>query len=92
MLGRESGNVCQWKAQALSYLGHCQSHNAIFPVPSVSSQVVGMMQKISTFSGDSTQKGEVLFGQWAFEVRSVMQSHRGNIAEGHSTIFMQSHH
>ena len=43
--------------------------------PSVAAQLVGKMPKISTFSGDSTQKGEVLFEQWVFEVRSVMQSH-----------------
>ena len=43
--------------------------------PSVASQVVGKMPKFSTFSKDSTQKGEVSFEQWAIEVRSVMQSH-----------------
>ena len=43
--------------------------------PRVASQVVGKMPKFSTFSGDSTQKGEVSFEQWAFEVKSVMQSH-----------------
>ena len=43
--------------------------------PSVTSQVVGNLPKFSTFSGDSTKKGEVSSEQWAFEVRSVMQSH-----------------
>ena len=43
--------------------------------PSVASQDMGKMTKISTFSGDPTQKGEVSFKQWVFEVRSVMQSH-----------------
>ena len=43
--------------------------------PSVASQVVHKMPKCSTFSGDFTQKGQVLFEQWAFEVKSVMQSH-----------------
>ena len=43
--------------------------------PSVASQIVGKMPKFSTFTGDSTQKGEVSFEQGAFEVRSVMQSH-----------------
>ena len=43
--------------------------------PSVTSQVVGKMPKFSTFSGNCTQKWEVLFDQWAFEVNSVMQSH-----------------
>ena len=43
---------------------------------SVASQEVGNMPKFSTFSGDSTQKGEVSFQQWAFEIRCVMQSHR----------------
>ena len=43
--------------------------------PSVASQIVGKIPKFSTFSGDLTQKGEVLFEQWAFEARSVMQSH-----------------
>ena len=43
--------------------------------PSVSFQVVGKMPKLSTFSGDSTQKGDVSFEQWAFEVKRVMQSH-----------------
>ena len=41
----------------------------------VGSQVVGKMPKFSTFSADSTQKGEVLFDQWIFQVRSVMQNH-----------------
>ena len=42
--------------------------------------------------GDSTQKREVLFELWAFEVRSVMQSRtRGNIEGGNSMIFMWSH-
>ena len=43
--------------------------------PSVASQVVGKRPKFSTFSGDSTQKWEVLLEQWAFEVKTVMQSH-----------------
>ena len=43
--------------------------------PSVASQSVGKMPKFSIFSGGSTQKGEVSFQQWAFEVKSVMQSH-----------------
>ena len=43
--------------------------------PSVDSQVVGKMPKFSIFSGDSTQMREVSFEQWAFEVRSVIQSH-----------------
>ena len=43
--------------------------------PSVTSQVVGKMPKISTFSGDPTKKGEVSFEQSVFEVKSVMQSH-----------------
>ena len=43
--------------------------------PSVASQVVGKMQRFNTFSGDCIQKGEVLFEQRAFEVKSVMQSH-----------------
>ena len=44
-------------------------------LPSVASQLVSKMPKFSTFSGDPTQKGEVSFEQWAFEVKSVMQSH-----------------
>ena len=43
--------------------------------PCVPSQVLGKMPKISTLSEDPTQKGEVLFEQWVFEVKSVMQSH-----------------
>ena len=43
--------------------------------PSVASQVVGKMLKFSIFSGDSTQKEEVSFEQWGFEVRSLLQSH-----------------
>ena len=43
--------------------------------PSVALQVVGKMPNFSTFSGDYIQKGEVSFEQWAFEVRSMMQSH-----------------
>ena len=59
--------------------------------PCVASQVVGRMPKFRTFSGDFTHKGEVSFEQWAFEVRSVMQSHRGNVGRENSMIFMQSH-
>ena len=44
---------------------------------SVASQVVGKIPKFSTLSGDSTQKGEVSFEQWPFEVKSLMQSHTG---------------
>ena len=43
--------------------------------PSVASEVVGKMPKFSTFIPDSTQKGEVSFEQWSFEMKSVMQSH-----------------
>ena len=43
--------------------------------PSVASQVVGKRPKFSTLSGNSTQKGQVLFEQRYFEVRHVMQSH-----------------
>ena len=43
--------------------------------PIVASQVVGKMPKFSIFSGNPTQKEEVSFEQWAFEVKSVMQSH-----------------
>ena len=39
------------------------------------SQLPGKTLKFSVFSGDSTQKGEVSFEQWVFEVKSVMQSH-----------------
>ena len=35
----------------------------------------GENTKFSVFSGDSTQKGEVLFKQWTFEVKSVMPNH-----------------
>ena len=45
------------------------------PCPIVASQVEGKMLKISTFSGDPTQKGEVSFKQWVFKVKSMMQSH-----------------
>ena len=43
--------------------------------PSVASQVVGKMPKISTLSGDPTQKGGVSFEQWALKIRCVVQSH-----------------
>ena len=43
--------------------------------PSVASQLVGKVAKFSIFSGDSTQRGEVSFEQWAFEIKSVMQSY-----------------
>ena len=43
--------------------------------PCVASQVVGKMPKFRIFIGDSTQKGEVSFEQWAFEVKSVLQRH-----------------
>ena len=48
-----------------------QKHSCL----SVASQIVGKMPKISTFSGDPTQKREVSFEQWVFEVKSVIQSH-----------------
>ena len=57
---------------------------------SVASQVVGKMPKFSTFSGKPTQKAEVSFEQWVFEVRSVMQGHTGDIARENSTVFPQS--
>ena len=43
---------------------------------SVTSQIVSKMPKFSTFSRDPTQKGEVLFEQWVFEMKSMMQSHK----------------
>ena len=51
--------------------------------PNATSQIGGKMPKISTFSGDPTQKGEVLFQQWVFEVKHVLQSHTEvNVWEG----------
>ena len=41
--------------------------------PSVASKVVGKMPKFGIFSGDSPQKLEVSFEQWAFEMRRMMQ-------------------
>ena len=43
--------------------------------PSVVSHIVGKMSQFSIFSGDFTQKGMVSFEQWAFKVKSIMQSH-----------------
>ena len=43
--------------------------------PSVTSQVVGKMAKISSFCVDPTQKGDVSFKWWVFGVKSVMESH-----------------
>ena len=37
--------------------------------PSITSQVGHKMPKFSAFSGDPTQKGEVSFEQWVFEVK-----------------------
>ena len=42
---------------------------------SVASQLAGRTPKLSVFSGDSIQKGEVSFKQWVFKVKRVMQSH-----------------
>ena len=54
----------------------------ICPTP-VLPQVVEKTPMFSVFSGDSTQKGEVSFEEWAFKVRSVMQSHtKATIGEG----------
>ena len=63
-----------------------------FSCPSVASQVVSKMPKFSTFSGDPTQKGEVSFEKWAFEVMSVMQSHTEvTFVVGNSMVFIWSH-
>ena len=45
--------------------------------PNVDSKLIGKMPTFSIFIGDSTQKGEVSFEQWAFEVKCVMQIHVG---------------
>ena len=42
--------------------------------PSVASQLVSKMPQFSIFSKDTNQKGEISFEQWAFQVKSVMQS------------------
>ena len=42
---------------------------------SVASQHNRKTPKFSVFSGDPTKKSEVSFKQWAFRVKSVMQSH-----------------
>ena len=42
---------------------------------SVASQLVGKTPEFSIFSGDLTQKGEVSFQKWMFEVKCVIQSH-----------------
>ena len=55
----------------------------IISCPSLTSQVVGKMQIFSTFSGGSTQKGDLI---WAMDIWSEMcdtQSHRGD-TEGRS--------
>ena len=51
---------------------------------------MGKMPRISTFNGDPTQKEEVVFEQWAFEVRSVMQSQLQH-CKRNGKVFMQSH-
>ena len=59
--------------------------------PSVAWEVVGKMPKFSTFSGDSTLKGEVTLEQWAFEVRRCdAESHTSDIEGRNSMILMQS--
>ena len=75
-------------------------HNISCPSDSVASKVVGKMPNFSTFSGNSTQKGKLLFAQWAFKVKGVMQSHiEGTLREGvkvkvlllYSMVLKQSH-
>ena len=41
----------------------------------VAFHLLNKMPKSAIFSRDSTQMGEVLFEQWAFKVKSVLQSH-----------------
>ena len=42
---------------------------------SITSQLAGKTPKCGVFRGDSTQKREVSFKQWVFDVKSVMQSY-----------------
>ena len=54
--------------------------------PSMASQIVGKMPKFSIFSGDSTQKEEVSFKQWTFEIKSVMQKSHGSDTVGRNSM------
>ena len=72
-MGREENVVGEGISMQLSRLTPVPQHKN--SCPSVTSQVVGEMPKINTFSGDPTQKGEVSFEQWVFEIKGVMQSH-----------------
>ena len=79
-MGREENVLGEDISMQLSRLtSEPQCENSF---PSVISQVVGKMPKISTFSGDPTQKGEVLFEPWDFEVKSVMQSNTEATLQG----------
>ena len=86
-----------WTKESLSVGGTSRQLPKLMPepqstisCPSVALQVVGKVPKFSTFSGDSTQKREVSFEQWVFEVKRVMQNHGDNIEGGNSTIFTWS--
>ena len=72
-VGREENVLAEGVSMQLSRLtSEPQCENSC---SSVTSQVVVKMPKISSFSEDPTQKGEVSFQQWVFEAKSVMQSH-----------------
>ena len=71
----EEKKMCWGKVQVCSYLDQLPEATVQNSCWSVTSQVGGKMPKISTFSGDPSQKGEVLFKEWVFEVKCVMQSH-----------------
>ena len=78
------GEGLHWKGREESVLVEGTSTQLPWPMsepqhkiscPSITSEVVGKMPKISTFRRDPNQKGQVSFEQLVFEVRSVMQSH-----------------
>ena len=73
-VGREE--IMKWKAWTCSYIGYIPEPQWDISHSTVASQIVGKMPKFSIFSEGSIQKGEVSFEQWAFEVKSVMQSHK----------------
>ena len=79
-MGREESVLVEGTSMQIPRLMSEPQHE--ISCPSVALQVLGYMPKTSTFSGDFTQKGEVSFEQWVFEVRSVMQSLRGVIVGG----------
>ena len=68
-----------------------QEPQCSMPFSSAVSEHSRKTPQLSVFSRDPSQKGEVSFKQWAFEVKSVMQSHTvATLREGVCMFLMTS--